>query len=651
LLVTVGEYAPETGWGDISSSNDAVLIREALARHEFASGDIRQLSDADATRDGIVAALERLIDASAGGDVVVFQFSGHGQQISDDNADELDGYDEALVPYDAPKMMKAGYGGEMHLRDDTVGELVDELRRKVGSAGNVVVLIDSCFSGTGTRGDAPVRGWSVPMELPGAVKRVTGEDNGSGFRDSALPARGVAGGTEAELAPYVVFSAARHDELAYETETDDGTYVGPLSYGISRALANARSEVQTYRRLFEQVKVALQERNVRNTPQLEGDTDSELFSGRAVLQRPFLTVSSVDGAHVRLEAGSLLGLLPETRVEFHSAGAPEPKEETRLAEGKVVRSRLLDATVEIVGPSPRVDLTSSRAFVTAYSFGDLRTAVQLEGFGERNERKLIEERLSRVPPVELVDSGGDFLVKLEPGPSQVMVLLAATGSSVLGPLATGSQTWPDDIARHLQQYALNLYLRRLKAENPDFQVRIEIIPVSVSNCSDPERPTDDSCDVIENPREIFVTAGNDLELPTGTWFKLRLHHSGSREVHVSILDLMPDGRIGLLWPPSPTDKTPLSAAAESVDLRALYQASEPTGVEVLKLIASEEWINLEPLVMDGAHARAEARGRMGEQGEKLFGPIFDALFFGTRADKVFPQGSVAISDVVFTVTP
>jgi hypothetical protein len=38
----------------------------------------------------------------------IFNSSGHGQQIQDDNGDELDGYDEALIPYDAAAMLRSG---------------------------------------------------------------------------------------------------------------------------------------------------------------------------------------------------------------------------------------------------------------------------------------------------------------------------------------------------------------------------------------------------------------------------------------------------------------------------------------------------------------------------------------------------------------
>ena len=55
------------------------------------------------TRKGFENAFKRyLIDRVQRGDIAYFHYSGHGQQIADDNGDEADGYDETLVAIDAP---------------------------------------------------------------------------------------------------------------------------------------------------------------------------------------------------------------------------------------------------------------------------------------------------------------------------------------------------------------------------------------------------------------------------------------------------------------------------------------------------------------------------------------------------------------------
>nr|MBP6812846.1 caspase family protein [Saprospiraceae bacterium] len=156
LIIAVGDYPEQSGWQKINSSNDAVLVHDVLLRQGFKEKDITILKDADATRKGILRAIQKyLIDAAKPGDVLYFQFSGHGQQVADDNGDELDGFDEAIVPFDSPmRFGEGGYTGQNLIRDEEIGQLFVQARKRIGLKGNLLVILDSCHSGTGTRGMA-----------------------------------------------------------------------------------------------------------------------------------------------------------------------------------------------------------------------------------------------------------------------------------------------------------------------------------------------------------------------------------------------------------------------------------------------------------------------------------------------------------------
>src|SRR3546814_10463699 len=97
LIIAVGAYPTETGWGTISSLNDVPLIQQTLTTQGFATEDITVVTDAQATKAGIIDALTQLQDRSERGDIIVIHYSGHGQQIFDDNGDEIDGKDEAKI--------------------------------------------------------------------------------------------------------------------------------------------------------------------------------------------------------------------------------------------------------------------------------------------------------------------------------------------------------------------------------------------------------------------------------------------------------------------------------------------------------------------------------------------------------------------------
>src|SRR5690606_35792219 len=115
------------------------LIKNALLNQGFKDENITTLIDAQATKNGIVDAITTLQNKIKKGDIVVFHYSGHGQQIFDDNGDEVDGLDEALVPYDAFVKYTHNYKGQNHLRDDELGNIIANFRNKLGKQGQLLL--------------------------------------------------------------------------------------------------------------------------------------------------------------------------------------------------------------------------------------------------------------------------------------------------------------------------------------------------------------------------------------------------------------------------------------------------------------------------------------------------------------------------------
>jgi len=106
---------------------------------EGAGFSVSRLLDRDATRANIVAQLEGMIAASSKGDVIVFQYSGHGTELPDLNGDEKGGPDQALVPWD--------YKTGDFLLDDDLGQIYAQLPEGV----NLTCFMDCCHSGTNSR--------------------------------------------------------------------------------------------------------------------------------------------------------------------------------------------------------------------------------------------------------------------------------------------------------------------------------------------------------------------------------------------------------------------------------------------------------------------------------------------------------------------
>ncbi len=165
LLVGINAY-PENG--KFSPLNgcvtDTLLQQELLVnRFGFNPKDILIVTDAQATRQGILTAFdEHLIKQAKPGDIVVFHYSGHGSQVADPDKDEPDGLNSTFVPVDGtlpPAFPETG-GAVKDIMGHTLYLLMSALKTE-----NVTVVLDSCHSGGGKRGNLVVRSRGGGMQL------------------------------------------------------------------------------------------------------------------------------------------------------------------------------------------------------------------------------------------------------------------------------------------------------------------------------------------------------------------------------------------------------------------------------------------------------------------------------------------------------
>jgi hypothetical protein len=112
--------------------NDANDWSSLLQRFGF---QVTQILDSTAKRSKIKTDLQAMITESEAGDVLVFTYSGHGTSIPDTSGDEADSYDEALYVYDGS------------ILDDELRDIFKSIPAGV----QMIVILDSCFSGTATR--------------------------------------------------------------------------------------------------------------------------------------------------------------------------------------------------------------------------------------------------------------------------------------------------------------------------------------------------------------------------------------------------------------------------------------------------------------------------------------------------------------------
>jgi hypothetical protein len=209
------------------------------------------------------------------------------------NGDEIDRLDETLVAHDSRS------GNERDISDDEINTLLAELAKKTD---NIVVILDSCHSGSATRlalaeGTArqvppdtrPVA--AEPADSPYAGTRAT-PDGRTDFRQ-----RG---------ANFVLISGSRPEELSNEGLLG-GQIDGALTYALVNALRTGSSRL-TYDDLMLTVGEEVTARFQTQHPILEGPgLNTLIFGTERVTTQPTLAVRP-SGTEVEIDGGPEVGL-------------------------------------------------------------------------------------------------------------------------------------------------------------------------------------------------------------------------------------------------------------------------------------------------------------------------------------------------------
>ena len=379
FIVGVSDYIhfdDEEG-GDLpGAEHDARRIRDVLVmRGGFPEDNVRMLLNHDATKAAIEEGITGwLVQNARPGDNVVIFYAGHGSQMWDEDGDEDDGLDETLAPADVQAS-----NTDFDISDD-------EFNRWLGMlpTDNVIVVLDNCNSGTGTRDVTPF-----------SKGRLLARDIDSVERPAGAARRALPGqqqdetGFDANQTRVLELAAAQPFQVAVDAffpavEGREAFHGGAFTTFLVQQLWKAPDDA-SYEKVFQDAYEALKRNRFQQDPYLSTDVslkDLPLFfvdgatAGRGDMALP---VTAASGRTAELGAGLALGITPGSVFETASGarmvvtGVTQRATSVNVQSGSVSRGDRARLVSYVYGDSP---LLVNVAAVETRLADALRTALE-----------------------------------------------------------------------------------------------------------------------------------------------------------------------------------------------------------------------------------------------------------------------------------
>jgi hypothetical protein len=494
--------------------------------------ELKILKDSVATRDAIITGVRSHLMKAGKGDVVLFYYAGHGSQEQAPPEFwhlEPDRLDETLVCYDSRSP------GGWDLADKELAKLIDEV---AAGGAHVLVILDCCHSGSGTR-DVNLQSTAVRRVATDLRERpletfLVGVDEAN-----RLPGtRGVAETpTNWLVGRHILLAACRDNEEASEYN-GDGQPRGAFSYFLNQVLHSTTGPL-TYRDLFARTDALLRSAIKSQSPLIEATSTTDLnalfLDGAIQPSDPYFTVASRDGRWI-LQAGAAQGLpmveVAET-VELalfpFDAPADHLSDLTKaVGRARVVEVLPMSSLIELSGVTNLTEAATFKAVIVRLPLPAL--AVWVEGddaqgvawaweaishAGANGAASLYVRaaKAGELPDFRLLAQGGQYLIT-SPGNDRPLV----------GQIDGYSEANALKAVQRLEHMARWMLAARLT--NPDSTIR----------------PGEIEMAILQGDQELV---GPEIRLEYryegGKWvppqFKVRLTNKGDRRLFVALLDL------------------------------------------------------------------------------------------------------------------
>ncbi|NOT36536.1 MAG: hypothetical protein HOP11_04105 [Saprospiraceae bacterium] len=566
LLTGIGSYPSNSDWHKLSSANDLDLLQLSLVDFGIPKSQITIKKDAEVTHANLLTSIESdLLNKVSPGDFAYFHFSGHGQQIRDKNNDEVDGLDEALVPYDSPKFFNKGiYEGERLVTDDELHMLFSRIRKKLGPEGRLLVCIDACHSGSATRGNNQdklnSRGTHIIMaDAFDMLPIINNQENSNVDNINS---------DNPQLAPQINFYSSSPHQLSYEYKDKNNKSYGLFSYAFCKSLYELNND-DNYKTLWDKLSLFISYQTSIQTPYAEGRINEKVFGKLVRTQNRYFTLKKILAPNLLiLGAGALQGITEGSKVgiyELKDRHYAKP-----IATAIVDGVDIFTSDITLSKKWKAKNLSKYKVKVIEHQTAELIIKLKLDS--DIKYESIISKKLIENPIITLEKNNYDLqLLIRENAPDSIQILInSPDGFTLYDNFLNNIQELEDDIFYQIDEciskFARANNLRKLNTPDNFFGAEIELY--------------------IRDSTGKFNISETKV-LHTNQKAKIKIHNRGKEVFYFSLFDISPNSEIEKLIP---REKAAIdySLSPDSTYLSDSFEVSPPYGTDVLKLICTKE---------------------------------------------------------------
>ncbi|KAG8715603.1 hypothetical protein FRC11_002490 [Ceratobasidium sp. 423] len=498
LIIGINRYQRRDIHQDLMGSvGDAMSVFDFFTEHLGVPKDrFVCLFDEHATRDAIINTfVNHLINNPAirPHDAIVIYFAGHGDRMpAPAGWQSADGKVEMILPYDASTYDAHGrynYG----IPDLTLAFLLYKLSQE--KENNITVILDSCHSGSGTRGEVRFRSShdpnapSIPDELDAQLRRSLSVDYPSEVEHNVTSKQPAGTLMAPSLESHILLAACREDEQAQEMPNRDPNtgqirgapyppYTGVFTSTLVKELRRCNIATTSYTSLIRNILAARKENHIKNSPmmvlqtfQCEGrNQDRLLFSVQSSMSRGKIAlIPTSDKLIYRVRVGSAQGVVPGTEFGMFSSRM----DPTSPPVGILVARDVGPVVSQLHSPEPNAPLEIPEdAYVSIIKYNDHSNGVRIwidKAVEQQESWKDIRTGLGKLP-VFWATSPDNHDVALLPAKGGVEIRAA---HSIPGRLGTSHILKPDLTSKQVVEILTSvIYFHfHLKRQNPKAPVR------------------------------------------------------------------------------------------------------------------------------------------------------------------------------------